>query len=65
LPTHRFKFSGIAFVAEDVALAFILPKYFAGLGDDFPISAIMYVPETAVNEDYLFVSDKDNVGSSG
>jgi hypothetical protein len=33
-------------------------------GADFPITAIMYMPETAVNKDYFFVSWKDYVANS-
>lgn len=65
LPAQRFKFSGIAFVAFNISTTFILPEIFAGLGDDFPITAIMHMPETAVDEDDFFVSDKNDIGMAG
>jgi len=55
----------ISTVAVNVAEAFSLPEIFAGLGDDFPITAIMYMPETAVDEDYLFVSDQNDIRVAG
>lgn len=42
-----------------------MPEDFAGLGDYFAETAIMHMPETAVNEDYFFVSDKDDIGMAG
>jgi hypothetical protein len=40
-------------------------RSFAEFGDDFPISAAVHMPETAVNKDYFFVLWKDEVGNSG
>jgi hypothetical protein len=54
-PAGFAQYFKITMVAEDVAAAFGLPEDFAGLGDYFAETAIMHMPETAMDENYFFV----------
>jgi uncharacterized membrane protein len=61
LPSERAKDFKVAFVSFNISPAFILPELFVCCGFYLAVSAIVYMPETAVNEDYFFVPDKDNI----
>jgi hypothetical protein len=65
LPAEEAEFFEVAFVASNVAAAFILPKIGPRSGYNSAISATVHMPETAVNKDYLFVSYKHDIRMTG
>jgi hypothetical protein len=64
-PAEEAKFFEITFVAENISPAFILPEFSPRCGYNSAVSAAVHMPETAVNKDYLFVSDKHNIRMAG
>jgi hypothetical protein len=60
--TEGFEITTVSF---DISPAFILPEFgVCGRGDPAKTTAV-HMPETAVNEDYLFVSDQHNIRVAG
>jgi hypothetical protein len=64
-PAGFSQFFEIAIVSFDVSPAFVLPEFCVRGRPDLSITAVMYMPETAVNKDYLFVSYKYNIRVAG
>jgi hypothetical protein len=62
---EEVEFFEIAFVAEDVAAAFILPEFGPCSGYNSAVSAAVHMPKTAVNKDYFFMSYKHNIRMTG
>jgi hypothetical protein len=64
-PASFAQLSEITFVAFNISLAFVLPKFFVCGRLDFSTLATVYMPETTMNEDYLFVPDHYKVRVTG
>jgi hypothetical protein len=55
----------IALVAFNISPAFILPKFSPRRGNNSAVSAAVHMPETAVNKNYLFVFDQNDIRMAG
>jgi hypothetical protein len=64
-PALVSQFFEIAFISFDVSLAFILPEFWVCGGFNSAVTAVVHMPETAVNKDYLFVPDHYKVRMAG
>ena len=65
MPAGATEGSEVALVAKDVAFSFFLPEFSPRRRDNSAISAIVHMPETAVDKDDFFVPDKDNIRMAG
>jgi len=57
-----FQISPIAF---NISVAFYLPEFYVRSRPNAAVTASMYMPETAVNKDYLFVFDQNDIRVAG
>jgi hypothetical protein len=64
-PTGFAEFFEVSFVAEDVAEAFSLPEFSPCRGYNPAILTSVHMPETAVNKDYFFVFDQNDIRMAG
>lgn len=61
-PAEGFKFAFVLFVSFNSSFKFLPPEFFVGCRPDFAITAIVRMPETAVDKDNFFEKEELNLG---